>query len=64
MDPFKKFRNFPLHQIEFQEHVLQLAILSPAAVTWIHFILKQYYEIKLLPLLHTTGYRHSAFVDV
>jgi hypothetical protein len=27
-------------------------------------ILLQYYKKKLLPILHTTAYRHSIFVDV
>jgi hypothetical protein len=64
VDPFRKFRNFTLSYVEFQEHTLQLVFLSPAAVTWIQMILKQYYQVETLPFLHTTGYRHSAFVDV
>jgi hypothetical protein len=27
-------------------------------------ILLQYYKVKLLPFLHTTSYRHSAFIDI
>jgi hypothetical protein len=64
MNPFERFRNFPLHYTEFYEHSLELVLLSPAAVTWIQLILRSYYKIKLLPFLHTTGYRHSVFVDI
>jgi hypothetical protein len=40
MNLFEKFQNFPLHQMEFQEHTLELVVLSPAAVLWISRILK------------------------
>ena len=61
--PFERFQNFPLYVTEFDEHCLEYVVLSAAGVIWIQTILLQYYKKRLLPFLHTTGYRHSVFVD-
>jgi hypothetical protein len=55
--------NLPVHEMKFYTNNLLLTLLLPEIAREFSVLMLTKYELKMLPVMHSLGYRHLIYLD-